>query len=74
MHLFRKIEKAILTLKQLTSLLEPDFSEEGTNSRKFEGEVYSIFIKYLREVASKCILLTGTILKFEIFNIFSKLK
>lgn len=52
MHLFRKVEKATLTLKQLTSLLEPDFSEEGTNSRKFEGEAYSIFIKYLREVAS----------------------
>lgn len=51
MHLFRKVEKATLTLKQLTSLLEPDFSEEGTNSRKFEGEAYSIFIKYLREVA-----------------------
>ena len=66
MHLFRKVEKGTLTLKQLTSLLKPDFSEEGTNSRKFEGDVYSIFIKYLREVASKYISVTGTMLKFSL--------
>ena len=36
------------------SVLKPVFSEEGSNKRKFENEVYSAFMKYLRKVAGKC--------------------
>lgn len=32
--------------------MKPEFSEDGSNDRKFEGEVYSMFLKYLRESAS----------------------
>ena len=40
-------------MKSLTTLLQPDFSEVGSNKRKFENQVYSAFLKYLRSVASK---------------------
>lgn len=34
-------------------LMKPVFSEEGSNAKKYEGEVYGAFIKYAREAASK---------------------
>ena len=40
-------------MKSLTTLLQPDFSEVGSNKGKFENQVYSAFLKYLRSVASK---------------------
>lgn len=55
-HLLRRNESPLLTIRKLQTLVSPQFSEQGTNQRKFEGEVYSDFIKYLREVASKYIL------------------
>jgi hypothetical protein len=42
-----------ITFRMLTELLKPSFSQEGSNSRKFENEIYSQFIKYMREVAGK---------------------
>ncbi|KAK3754667.1 hypothetical protein QZH41_009117, partial [Actinostola sp. cb2023] len=51
LHLLRKDESRLLTLRTLQSLLKPNFSQPGTNRRKFEGEIYSVFVKYLREVA-----------------------
>ncbi|KAL3841723.1 hypothetical protein ACJMK2_019829 [Sinanodonta woodiana] len=41
-----------LTYKKLTSLVQPQFSEEGTNNNQFEKTVYAAFLRYLREVAS----------------------
>ncbi|XP_078333982.1 uncharacterized protein LOC111123838 isoform X2 [Crassostrea virginica] len=41
-----------LTVKKLSHLLHPNFSEEGSNRRKIESVVYSNFVKYMREVAS----------------------
>jgi hypothetical protein len=38
--------------------LKPEFSEDGSNDRKFEGEVYSMFLKYLSR------LLFGTLVQF----------
>jgi len=35
-------------------LLAAKFSEEGSNRRRDESEVYRKFVKYLREAASKC--------------------
>ena len=34
-------------------LLTQSFSPEGSNRKKNETELYSLFVKYLREVASK---------------------
>ena len=41
-----------LTLKSFTKLFKPEFSEDGSNARKFEGEVYALLLKYMREAAS----------------------
>ena len=53
MNPFRRNENPLLTIKRLQALLSPQFSDQGTNQRKFEGEAYSDFITCLREVASK---------------------
>ena len=53
LHLLRPNQTGVLTLKKVTNLLKPDFSEEGSNRRWFEGEVYSNFLKYLRQTAGK---------------------
>ena len=37
-------------------ILRPMFSEERSNARVFEGQAYSQFVKYTREVASKAII------------------
>ncbi|KAL5013702.1 hypothetical protein ScPMuIL_007972 [Solemya velum] len=50
-HLFRN-KRVTLTMKKLTSLLKPDFSEEGSNARMYEKNLYSHFVKYVRETAS----------------------
>jgi hypothetical protein len=42
-----------LTMKRLTTMLRPKFSEEGSNANRFEKEVYQMFIKYLRELSGK---------------------
>ncbi|KAK3101168.1 hypothetical protein FSP39_001460 [Pinctada imbricata] len=41
-----------LTMKRLTHLLQPKFSEEGSNANSFEKTVYAAFLRYLRNVAS----------------------
>ncbi|XP_077862897.1 uncharacterized protein LOC144345212, partial [Saccoglossus kowalevskii] len=51
MYMFVPNENSILTFRKLKFLLKPDFSPEGSNSRKYENEVYAVFIAYLREVA-----------------------
>ena len=43
--------KTTITMKRITTLLRPSFSEEGSNAFHYEKEVYSLLIKYLREVA-----------------------
>ncbi|XP_067056135.1 uncharacterized protein [Acropora muricata] len=40
-----------LSRKQLVFLLKPSFSEEGTNARKYENDVYAAFTKYVQESA-----------------------
>ena len=34
-------------------LLKPQFAEEGTNEKKHQQDVYTIFLDYLKVVASK---------------------
>ena len=41
-----------LNVQKPLQLVKPVFSEEGSNSLKFEKEVYQVFIKYIREVAA----------------------
>lgn len=53
LNLFKKDEGDTLTFRRLSCLLKPEFAEVGTNERKFQNEVYSIFIKYTREAGSK---------------------
>jgi len=53
LYLLRPSPSGNLQLKQLTHLLKPAFSEEGSNNRKYENAAYTAFLKYLREVASK---------------------
>lgn len=53
LHLLKPNPNLRITVKQLTQLLKPEFSAEGSNSRSMENKVYAAFIKYLREVASK---------------------
>ena len=47
---FQDSSAYVLSFKCLPCLLEPKFSEEGSNSRSFESSVYSAFMKYAREV------------------------
>ena len=42
-----------LTLRSFVNLFTPSFSEEGSNKRKFENDVYAVLVIYLRKVASK---------------------
>ena len=37
-------------------ILRPMFSEEGSNGRVFEGQVFSQFVIYTRDVASKAVI------------------
>ena len=41
-----------LNVQKLLQLVKPVFSEEGSNSLKFEKEIYQVFVKYIREVAA----------------------
>ncbi|XP_061167403.1 uncharacterized protein LOC133176276 [Saccostrea echinata] len=50
-HLFRP-SCCTLTIKALIQLLRPKFSEEGSNNKRYESAVYTVFLKYLRAVAS----------------------
>ncbi|KAL5007947.1 hypothetical protein ScPMuIL_013528 [Solemya velum] len=50
--LLRPGSECTLTMKALTHLLKPKFSDEGSNSRRFEGIVYAAFTRYVREAAS----------------------
>ena len=38
--------------RKLVTLLHPCFSEEGSNARKYENEVYALFSIYVRETSS----------------------
>ncbi|KAH3805220.1 hypothetical protein DPMN_133517 [Dreissena polymorpha] len=47
-------------------LLQPQFSEEGSNKRSFENKVYGAFTRYLREVAGgrRGTVFLGKVLRF----------
>ena len=47
-------------------LLQPSFSEEGSNTRKYENEVFALFSKYVSEAANgrRGAITLGKILQF----------
>lgn len=49
--IFRPVHNKI-TVRNFIQLLQPQFSEEGSNKFLFEKIVYNKFIKYVREVAA----------------------
>ncbi|XP_063397675.1 uncharacterized protein LOC134681988 [Mytilus trossulus] len=51
-HLFTPGPQQHMKFRQLTSILTPQFSPEGSNRRKRESAIYSLFVKYIREAAS----------------------
>ncbi|XP_070575403.1 uncharacterized protein [Ptychodera flava] len=51
LHLFVPNANSALTFRKLKTLLKPKFSPEGSNNRKHENDVYTIFIAYMREAA-----------------------
>ncbi|XP_070569409.1 uncharacterized protein [Ptychodera flava] len=53
LHLFVPNANSALTFRKLKTLLKPKFSPEGSNNRKHENDVYTIFIAYMREAAGK---------------------
>ncbi|CAC5414009.1 unnamed protein product [Mytilus coruscus] len=52
-HLFTPFPPTPITFKKITTLLKPEFSADGSNRMKAEKKVYSKFLKYLREAATK---------------------
>lgn len=52
-NLFHPSPMSKLNVRSFVNLLSVNFSEEGSNSRKFEKEVYGKFYNYVREVACK---------------------
>lgn len=52
LHLFRPSGGSTLSRRMLITLLPPNFSEEGSNARRFETEIYDLFSKYTRLAAT----------------------
>lgn len=66
MNVFAPGTPSPLTVKKLSHLLHPIFSEEGSNRKKVETAIYSNFVKYMREAASKYFF--TIIVKIKAFN------
>ena len=42
-----------IDFKEMVCVLKPEFAEEGTNEKKHQQDVYTIFLDYLKVVVSK---------------------
>lgn len=51
-HLLRPDSQHKVNVPKLLQILKPNFSEEGSNTLRYEKEVYQLFVRYAREVAS----------------------
>ena len=51
-YLLRPGSQHKITVPRLLQMLKPNFSEEGSNALRYEKEVYMLFVRYVREVAS----------------------
>ena len=51
-HLLRPDSQHKVNVLKLLLILKPNFSEEGSNTLRYEKEVYHLFVRYSREVAS----------------------
>ena len=64
LQLFMPSNSGALTVKELINLLPPCFSEEGTNDRYLQKNLYNSYIRYVREVSAgkrKCGQVTVTL-------------
>ena len=52
LYLLRESPTSLLTCKKLLSILEPEFSDDGSNAKLFQVKTYDIFIAYTRQVAA----------------------
>ena len=51
-HLLRPDSQHKINVPKLLQILKPNFSEEGSNTLRYEKEVYQLFVRYAREVTS----------------------
>lgn len=51
-YLLRPGSQLKIAVPRLLQMLKPNFSEEGSNAIRYEKEVYMLFVRYVREVAS----------------------
>ena len=51
-YLLRPGSQLKIAVPRLLQTLKPNFSEEGSNAIRYEKEVYMLFVRYVREVAS----------------------
>ncbi|XP_022778455.1 uncharacterized protein LOC111320014 [Stylophora pistillata] len=51
-YLLRPNSQHPITVPKLLGLLKPKYSEQGSNALKHEKELYQLFVRFLREVAS----------------------
>lgn len=51
-HLLRPGSQHKVNVPRLLQILKPKFSEEGSNTFRYEKEIYQLFVRYAREVAS----------------------
>ena len=51
-YLLRPGSQLKIVVPRLLQLLKANFSEEGSNAIRYEKEVYMLFVRYVREVAS----------------------
>ena len=62
-HLFQS--NSSLSANRLIQIMKPIFSQEGASALQREKEIYGVFIKYIREVASgRRVITLGDILSF----------
>ena len=64
-YLFRPNENTQMTFRRIVSLLKPNFAEDASNERLYKHKVSKIFVKYLIEAGSKCLLLLLLVDVFE---------
>ena len=51
-HLLRPDSQHKVNVPKLLLILKPKFSEEASNTLRYEKDVYQLFVRYVREVAS----------------------
>ena len=70
LFLFRQSAVSPLTYPRLVRLLNPNFSEVGSNRRMLEEKAYRLLLKYMKEVSGKLWELLHDIIYSFLFGLF----